>query len=268
MLAERAFYCCLGIWLRIAAECEENLKKRKPAACNGLLRGILTGICVFGVTLSGCSSSNPETADTTGAETNTQVLQSDAEIPLKLNELCALNADAYAWLEIPGTGISQPILQSSIDDEYYLTHNAAKEEAEDGAIYTETANDIDFSDGNTVIYGHNTLDRFEKLHEYQDRTFFDENREVRIYLPEKMLVYRIFAAYPYDDRHLIAAYDFSDPIIFRNYLEEVFSIRQIDAFIDDTMDVTEDDKLITLETGVSGEPDQRYLVQAVLVEGQ
>ena len=43
---------------------------------------------------------------------------------------------------------------------------------------------------------------------------------------------------------------------------------QIDAFIDDTMDVTEDDKLITLETGVSGEPDQRYLVQAVLVEGQ
>ena len=64
------------------------------------------------------------------------------------------------------------------------------------------------------------------------------------------------------------AYDFSDPIIFRNYLEEVFSIRQIDAFIDDTMDVTEDDKLITLETGVSGEPDQRYLVQAVLVEGQ
>lgn len=77
-----------------------------------------------------------------------------------------------------------------------------------------------------------------------------------------------FAAYPYDDRHLIAAYDFSDPIIFRNYLEEVFSIRQIDAFIDDTMDVTEDDKLITLETGVSGEPDQRYLVQAVLVEEQ
>ena len=267
------------------------MKKRKPAACNGLLRGILTGICVFGVTLSGCSSSNPETADTAGTETIAQnsfaeetsieetetavdaaqveaVLQSDAEISLKLNELCALNADAYAWLEIPGTGISQPILQSSIDDEYYLTHNAAKEEAEDGAIYTETANDIDFSDGNTVIYGHNTLDRFGKLHEYQDRTFFDENREVRIYLPEKMLVYRIFAAYPYDDRHLIAAYDFSDPIIFRNYLEEVFSIRQIDAFIDDTMDVTEDDKLITLETGVSDEPDQRYLVQAVLVEEQ
>ena len=73
---------------------------------------------------------------------------------------------------------------------------ASKEEAEDGAKYTETANDIDFSDGNTVIYGHNTLDRLEKLHEYQDRTFFDENREVRIYLPEKMLVYRIFAAYP------------------------------------------------------------------------
>ena len=144
MFPKRVFYCNPGIWLRIAAECEENLKKRKPAVRNGLLRGILTGICVFGVTLSGCSASNPETADTTGAETIAQsssaaetsieetetavdaaqveaALQSDAEIPLKLNELCALNADAYAWLEIPGTGISQPILQSSIDDEYYLT---------------------------------------------------------------------------------------------------------------------------------------------------
>ena len=177
------------------------------------------------------------------------------------------NADVYAWIRIPGTKIDYPVVQGD-EDGYYLSHDIDKESNIYGAIYTETANDIDFSDGNTVIYGHNTLDRFEKLHEYQDRTFFDENREVRIYLPEKMLVYRIFAAYPYDDRHLIAAYDFSDPIIFRNYLEEVFSIRQIDAFIDDTMDVTEDDKLITLETGVSGEPDQRYLVQAVLVEGQ
>ena len=177
------------------------------------------------------------------------------------------NADVYAWIRIPGTKIDYPVVQGD-EDGYYLSHDIDKESNIYGAIYTETANDIDFSDGNTVIYGHNTLDRFGKLHEYQDRTFFDENREVRIYLPEKMLVYRIFAAYPYDDRHLIAAYDFSDPIIFRNYLEEVFSIRQIDAFIDDTMDVTEDDKLITLETGVSGEPDQRYLVQAVLVEGQ
>lgn len=266
------------------------MKKRKPTVCNGLLKGILTGICVFGVALSGCGSSNSVTTDATGTaaeqdstaadglteETETavdaaqveEVLSSDAEISDKLKELCALNADAYAWLEIPGTGISQPILQSSIDDEYYLTHNAAKEEAEDGAIYTETANSTDFTDGNTIIYGHNTADRFGKLHEYQDRTFFDENREIRIYLPEKTLVYRIFAAYPYDDRHLIAAYDFSDPIIFRNYLEEIFSIRQIDAFIDETMDVTEEDHLITLETGVTGEADQRYLVQAVLVEEQ
>ena len=86
MLAERAFYCCLGIWLRIAAECEENLKKRKPAACNGLLRGILTGICVFGVTLSGCSSSNPETADTTGAETITQSSSAEETSKLTVHE--------------------------------------------------------------------------------------------------------------------------------------------------------------------------------------
>ena len=35
MLAERAFYCCLGIWLRIAAECEENLKKENRQPVTG-----------------------------------------------------------------------------------------------------------------------------------------------------------------------------------------------------------------------------------------
>lgn len=217
-------------------------------------------------TAAGEESAAEETKPTVDASKVEEVLNGDAEISEKLQSLTALNADACAWLEIPGVGISQPILQCRTDDEYYLTHNAAGEEDAQGALYTETANSTDFTDGNTVIYGRNTDDRFGTLHNYQDRTFFDENRDVRIYLPEKTLQYRIFAAYPYDDKHLIAAYDFSDPVVFHNYLESIFSIRQIDAFIDESMDVTENNKIITLETGITGEADQRYLVQAVLVE--
>lgn len=36
-------------------------------------------------------------------------------------------------------------------------------------------------------------------------------------------------------------------------------------FIDDSVEVTAEDKIITLSTGVTGEDDKRYLVQAVLV---
>ena len=68
-----------------------------------------------------------------------------------------------------------------------------------------------------------------------DRTFY-ENR-VDLSAGEDACLPHFCSISGYDDRHLIAGYDFSDPIIFRTSLEEVFSIRQIDAFfIDDTMD--------------------------------
>ena len=39
----------------------------------------------------------------------------------------------------------------------------------------------------------------------------------------------------------------------------------MDAFIDDSVEVTAENKIITLSTGVTGQDDKRYLVQAVLV---
>ena len=39
----------------------------------------------------------------------------------------------------------------------------------------------------------------------------------------------------------------------------------MDAFIDDSVEVTSENKIITLSTGVTGQDDKRYLVQAVLV---
>jgi len=106
---------------------------------------------------------------------------------------------------------------------------------------------------------------FGKLHQFQDRDFFDTHREIKIYTAGKTLTYKIFAAYTYDDRHLIATYDFWDQLVFSNYLEDVFAIRAMDAFIDDSVEVTSENKIITLSTGVTGQDDKRYLVQAVLV---
>lgn len=64
---------------------------------------------------------------------------------------------------------------------------------------------------------------------------------------------------------MIATYDFWDQLVFSNYLEDVFAIRAMDAFIDDSVEVTAENKIITLSTGVTGQDDKRYLVQAVLV---
>lgn len=200
------------------------------------------------------------------AETETEDGE-PVEIPIDFEALWEINPEAYAWITIPGTEIDYPILQSETDNTYYLTHNIEGEESPEGAIFTEDYNSKDFEDPNTVIYGHNMRNgsMFQGLHEYMDRAFFDENREVLIYLPDKILHYEIFAAYLYDDRHLLESFDFEDEDVFEAYLNRIFSIRDMNSFIDTDMEVTAEDKIITLSTCYSNESNQRYLVQAVLV---
>ena len=189
------------------------------------------------------------------------------EIPIDFAALRERNPDVYAWITIPGTVIDYPILQSASDNTYYLTHTIDGVESPEGSIYTETYNSRDFEDPNTVIYGHDMANgsMFRNLLNYQDRSFFDANREVLIYTPDAIRRYRIFAAYLYDDRHLMQSFNFEDKDVYRQYLESVFSIREMGACIDTDQEVTADDKIITLSTCYGVQEDKRYLVQAVLV---
>lgn len=190
------------------------------------------------------------------------------DIPIDFASLQERNADVYAWITVPGTDIDYPILQSATDNEYYLHHSIDGEEKPEGSIYTENYNSKDFEDPNTVIYGHDMKNgsMFRTLHNYMDRTFFDENKDVIIYTPDAIRHYRIFAAYLYDDRHILQTYNnFEDPAVFQSYLNEVLLQRDMNAFIDTQTEVGADDKIITLSTCYGSQHDVRYLVQAVLV---
>ena len=192
---------------------------------------------------------------------------SPVEIPIDFDLLKERNPDVYAWITIPGTAIDYPVLQSETDNTYYLTHTIDGAESPEGAIYTETYNSRDFEDPNTVIYGHDMANgsMFQNLLDYQDRSFFDANREVLIYTPDAIRHYRIFAAYLYDDRHLMLSFDFDDREVYRQYLDSIFSIREMGACIDTGQEVTDEDKIITLSTCYGNQADRRFLVQAVLI---
>lgn len=176
-------------------------------------------------------------------------------------------ADIYAWISIPDTRIDYPVLQHPSDDTYYLNYNLDGSKGYPGCIYTERENSRDFSDFNTVIYGHNMKNgsMFHDLHSYEDESFLSDHPYVYIYTPDRVLRYRIFAAYPYDDRHLLYSFDYATPEGRAGYLSEIFSIRSMSAVLDDQVAVTSDDRLITLSTCVGNQNENRYLVQAVLV---
>lgn len=202
------------------------------------------------------------------SETVTESAEPEEEIPINFEELWETNPDVYAWIVIPGTDINYPILQHPTDDSYYLNHNIDGSTGRPACIYTESLNSKDFTDNNTVIYGHNMRNgtMFAQLHKFEDKDFFDEHREIIIYLPDKVLHYKIFAVHNYDDRHLLYSFDFSDKAVYKDYLESIFSIDDKNANIDTEMTVTENDKIITLATCVYKQPSLRFHVQAVLVE--
>lgn len=205
---------------------------------------------------------SPETAE------NETISEEMAVIPVKFDELQSVNPDVYAWITVPGTEIDYPILQHASDNSYYLMHNIDGSYGYPGCIYTEKLNSKDFTDNNTVIYGHNMKNgsMFAQLHKFEDPDFFQENREVLIYLPDEILHYTIFAAHIYDDRHLLYSFDFSDAEVYEKYLQSIFDIRDMSANIDKEMAVTKDDQIITLVTCIGSQPNNRLLVQAVLTD--
>ena len=96
--------------------------------------------------------------------------------------LWEINPDVYAWISIPGTSIDYPILQHASDNTYYLNYNIDGSYGYPGCIYTENLNSKDFTDSNTVIYGHNMKNgsMFAGLHQFEDSNFFAQNNKVYI----------------------------------------------------------------------------------------
>ncbi len=177
------------------------------------------------------------------------------------------NADIYAWIYIPDSKIDYPIVQHPTDNYYYLNYNLDGTKGYPGCIYTEDYNVRDFTDPNTVIYGHNMKNgtMFAGLHNYEDIQYFDENPYVYIYTPDKLLVYEIFAAYEYSDKHILYNYDCTNETIYQNYLDEISNVRSMNCNIREGVEVTTEDKIITLSTCIANKPNNRYLVQGVLL---
>ena len=188
--------------------------------------------------------------------------------PVDFDAMWEVNSDVYAWITVPGTVIDYPILQHATDNTYYLNYNIDGSYGYPGCIYTENMNSKGFTDNNTVIYGHNMKNgtMFAGLHKFEDSNFFNEHTEVYIYTPEKEYCYTIFAAYIYDDRHLLYSFNFADEQVYANYLTDIQNMRSMNANIREDITVTAEDKIITLVTCMANQPSKRLLVQAVLNE--
>ena len=192
-----------------------------------------------------------------------------AELPIDFDGLMEVNPEIYAWIRVPNTNIDYPILQHEDEDQsYYLTRDVHGENNQAGSIYTEYYNNKHFQDPNTIIYGHNMKNgsMFHNVRYFAEREYFDEHEDLYIYMPGKILKYQIINCYVYDDRHLLGSFDLSDEEIHKEYLEDIMRPRSMYTMIRENVELSTEDKLVTLSTCVANQPNNRRLLQAVLVE--
>jgi sortase B len=211
----------------------------------------------------------PENQDSTSDIDSEQVSEAEEEAtyesPVDFEALWTVNEDVCAWLYIPGADISMPIMQHPTDNSYYLTHDAQKASSSSGAIFIEDYNSADFSDMCTVVYGHRMYsgEMFGTLQAtYSDAATFDASKYIVVYLPDREIVYEVFAAVPYDNSHILYYNDFDDQLSYRKFINSIYATTGIDATLVTDLKPTYGDKLLILSTCLWGDKDNRYLVLA------
>lgn len=191
------------------------------------------------------------------------------EIPVDFDALYEVNPEIYAWISIPDTEVSYPIVQSTDDNNFYVRRSEAGVYYSGGCIYTENYNSRDFSDRLTVIYGHNLRSgrMFAEVNSFSDADFFKEHRYIYIFLPDKAMVYEIFAAVPYMNRHLLANDDINDRQVYDSLFDDILSTLDTRAnFLSGVKPDFDSDKIIALSTCLQGNNRQRFLVFGRLTE--
>lgn len=176
------------------------------------------------------------------------------------------NADTIAWIrfEEPAV-ISYPVVKSHDNDEY-LTRTFSANDNKLGAIFMDMNASSDFSDRNTIIYGHNMKiggEMFSQLNEYADESFCKEYPYFYIYTPDnKELVYQIFSAGIVKDTAENYKMTFASDEEYLAYLDlcKTSSNYAVDV------ELNADSKIVSLSTCTNVRDDERFLVQGVLIE--
>ncbi|MGN1051446.1 MAG: class B sortase [Acutalibacteraceae bacterium] len=220
--------------------------------------------------------SKPKTTDfapTRPAQVSENTAESSSDdkeekCPVDFDSLSGINSDIYAWIDIPGTKISYPVLQSEKDDSFYLNHDSDKNYSLNGAIFSEHQyNTKSFEDSVTILYGHDMISgkMFGKLQsDYSNPDFMRKNDEILIYTKDKLLSYKIFAATPYYKIHLLHYYPFDKSYVFNQFFDELYSYKTLSSiYIEDRKPVY-GDKVLILSTCMNSGDNKRFLVMGVL----
>jgi sortase B len=168
-------------------------------------------------------------------------------INVNFNELKKENKDTVGWIQVMGTNINYPIVQTTNND-YYLTHSFKKKANLGGWIFLDYRNNIKELDKNTIIYGHGRLDTsmFGSLKNIFTNNWLKntDNFIVKISTESHNTLWQVFSAYKIPTTNDYIQVDFKNNNDFENFYTMLLN-RSEHNF---NTNVTTKDKILTLST--------------------
>ena len=104
-------------------------------------------------------------------------------------ELRAMNPDVIGWLTIYDTTIDYPVLRSPKSNDDYLSKNAEGDWEGSGSLFLDHHNKADFSDFNTIIFGHHMAGpaMFGEIDAFLDKDYFDKHEYANLFFSDNGL---------------------------------------------------------------------------------
>lgn len=199
---------------------------------------------------------------------NTIEINEETERMIKIKKLQEENSDIVGWIEIEGTNINYPVLQSE-DDEYYLTHNYKKEKSEKGSIFLSSNYDWKLPSDNLLIYGHNLVSAqmFNSLLKYRDENFYKKYPNIRFTTQKEDLKFEIISAFyskvfSKSEKNVFRYYNFVTAESEKDYNNFVKNAKEASLY-ETNKDAKYGDRLITLVTCSYHVEDGRFVVIGV-----
>ena len=163
---------------------------------------------------------------------------------------------------IDGTEIDFPVVQGD-DNEFYLDHDYDNSYYINGGVFIDYVHKGDFSNQNTVIYGHNVRIGyiFHDLDKFRDKNFVKNHSEIIIDTPLARRTFDVVCAMDIKDDADYRFYEYDDEE-FKDYLNLI----KENNILENKPLPKKEDKLITLST--CSDFKDRFAIVAVETTGK
>lgn len=177
------------------------------------------------------------------------------------DEILNINKDVIGWIDIYGTNIDYPILQSN-DNEKYLNTTVFNEFSTAGSIFLDFRNKSDFSDFKNILYGH-FMDHgkmFGDISKFKDENFFKNHKYGILHRKGKkslgIEIFSLINVHALDEKIFLDTLDKKS--LLKYVHEKKIYIREIE--------IKEDENLLLLNTCNFSSTNGRYILVCKLTE--